>query len=168
MAVTINDIEALKNKQIYETSNEKVVLSRDYEKIIHSPQYTILGFLNGYMYVSKVSYLSKNTTDGNEIASIKVEVKHASFKEGLTFFYAYSDNIVYKITQNLEIEWEKEFEDEIQSITTDMRGDFYVTGVTSRDIRKYDSNGNEIVIIDGSDDPTKDVKLFYCFVSSGA
>ena len=168
MAVTINDIEALKNKQIYETSNEKVVLSRDYEKIIHSPQYTILGFLNGYMYVSKVSYLSKNTTDGNEIASIKVEVKHASFKEGLTFFYAYSDNIVYKITQDLEIEWKKEFEDEIQSITTDMRGDFYVTGVTSRDIRKYDSNGNEIVIIDGSDDPTKDVKLFYCFVSSGA
>ena len=55
MAVSINEIDALQNKQIYETSNEKVVLSRDYEKIIHQPQYSILGFLNGYMYSSTSS-----------------------------------------------------------------------------------------------------------------
>ena len=70
MAVNISDIEALKDKQVYETSNEKVVLSRDFEKIIHSPQYVILGFLNGYMYTSTTSYLSKSTIDGNEISSI--------------------------------------------------------------------------------------------------
>ena len=101
MAVSVSDIQALQDKQVYETSNEKYVLSRDYEKIIHSPQYTILGFLNGYMYCSKVSYLSKNTTDGEEIASIKLEVEHAAFVEGSSFFYAYSQNTIYKITENL-------------------------------------------------------------------
>ena len=37
MAVNVSDIQALQNKQVYETSNEKYVLSRDFEKIIHSP-----------------------------------------------------------------------------------------------------------------------------------
>ena len=37
------------------------------------------------MYCSTASYLSKNTLDGEEIASIKIEVEHASFVEGLHF-----------------------------------------------------------------------------------
>lgn len=168
MAVSVSDIQALQDKQVYETSNEKYVLSRDYEKIIHSPQYTILGFLNGYMYCSTVSYLSKNTTDGEEIASIKLEVEHASFVEGSSFFYAYSENTIYKITENLEVEWSFEIEDEIQSITMDIKGSFYVVTKNSRDVRKYDKNGSEIMMIDGSDDPTKEIRIYYCFVSKGA
>ena len=64
MAVSISDIAGLKDRKVYETSNEKIVLAKDYEKIIHSPLYTILGFLNGYMYSSTGNYLSKSTTDG--------------------------------------------------------------------------------------------------------
>lgn len=59
MAVSVQDIAGLKNKKIYETSNEKVVLSKDFDKIIHSPQYTVLGFMNGYMYASTGLYLVK-------------------------------------------------------------------------------------------------------------
>ena len=168
MAVNISDIEALKDKQVYETSNEKVVLSRDFEKIIHSPQYVILGFLNGYMYTSTTSYLSKSTIDGNEISSIQLEIYHASFNEGLGYFYGYSDNIIYKITESLEVEWSIELEDEIQSITTDIKGSFYVITKTSRDVRKYLNDGSEIIRIDGSDDPSKEIRLYYCFVSKGA
>ena len=168
MAVSINEIDALQNKQIYETSNEKIVLSRDYEKIIHQPQYSILGFLNGYMYSSTSSYLSKNTLDGNAIADVKISVEHASFYEGLTYFYAWYDNILYKINQNLEIEWTLELEEEIQSVTVDVKGSFYVIGKTSRDIRKYLDSGVEIAVIDGSDDPTKEVRLYSCFVSKGS
>ena len=168
MAVNVSDIQALQNKQVYETSNEKYVLSRDFEKIIHSPQYTILGFLNGYMYCSTASYLSKNTLDGEEIASIKIEAEHASFVEGSTFFYAYSENNIYKITQNLEVEWDMETEDEIQSVVMDIKGSFYIVTKNSRDVRKYSSDGSEIMMIDGSDDPTKEIRIYCCYVSKGA
>ena len=33
MAVSVNDIAGLKDKKVYETSNEKIVLTKDYEKI---------------------------------------------------------------------------------------------------------------------------------------
>ena len=168
MAVSVSDIKALQDKQVYETSNETIVLSRDFEKIIHSPQYTILGFLNGYMYCSTVSYLSKNTTDGEEIASIKLEAEHAAFVEGSSFFYAYSQNTIYKITENLEVEWSFETEDEIQSITMDIKGSFYVVTKNSRDVRKYNKDGSEIMMIDCSDDPTKEIRIYHCFVSKGA
>ena len=46
MAVTAKDIAGLKNKKYYETSNEKIVLMKDYEKIIQSPTYTVLRFIN--------------------------------------------------------------------------------------------------------------------------
>ena len=35
MAVSISDIAGLKDRKVYETSNEKIVLAKDYEKIIH-------------------------------------------------------------------------------------------------------------------------------------
>ena len=168
MAVSISDIAGLKDRKVYETSNEKIVLAKDYEKIIHSPLYTILGFLNGYMYSSTGNYLSKSTTDGEVIADVKVELEHATFSQGSTFFYAWAGNTVYKITQNLDIEWSKEFENNIQSAVMDVKGAVYIVLESGRDIRKYSTDGSEIAYIDGSDDPSKDVKLFNLFVSKGA
>lgn len=168
MAVSISDIAGLKDRKVYETSNEKIVLAKDYEKIIHSPLYTILGFLNGYMYSSTGNYLSKSTTDGEVIADVKVELEHATFSQGSTFFYAWAGNTVYKITQNLDIEWNKEFENNIQSAVMDVKGAVYIVLESGRDIRKYSTDGSEIAYIDGSDDPSKDVKLFNLFVSKGA
>ena len=168
MAVSVSDIAGLNDKKVYETSNEKIVLTKDYEKIIHSPLYTILGFMNGYMYSSNSVYLAKSTTDGEEIAQLKVELEHATFSEGSTFFYAWSANMLYKITQNLEIDWSKEFETDIQSAIMDVKGCVYVISVSSRDIRKYAPDGEEIAYIDGSDNPTRDVKLFNAFISKGA
>ena len=168
MAVSVSDIAGLKDKKVYETSNEKIVLAKDYEKIIHSPQYTILGFLNGYMYSSTGVYLSKSTTDGEVIADVKVELEHATFSEGSTFFYAWAGNTIYKITQNLEIEWSKEFENDIQSAVMDVKGAVYIVLQSGRDIRKYLDDGSELAYIDGSDNPTKDVKLFDLFISKGA
>ena len=107
MSISLNDINSLKNKKIYQTSNEKIVLTKDYEKIIHSPEYTILGFLNDYMYSSTGTYLVKSTLDGEMIAEIKIELEHATFTQGNTFFYAWINNILYKITQNMEISWSK-------------------------------------------------------------
>ena len=168
MAVSVSDITGLKNKKVYNTSNEQIVLTKDYEKIIHSPEYTILGFLNGYMYASKGIYLAKCTTDGESIAEIKIELKHATFSQGSSFFYAWIDNILYKITENIEIEWSKEFQDDIQSAVMDAKGSVYVVFKSGRNIYKYLDDGSELAYIDGSDDPSKDVKLFNVFVSKGA
>lgn len=168
MAVSVSDITGLKNKKVYNTSNEQIVLTKDYEKIIHSPEYTILGFLNGYMYASKGIYLAKCTTDGESIAEIKIELKHATFSQGSSFFYAWIDNILYKITENIEIEWSKEFQDDIQSAVMDVKGSVYVVFKSGRNIYKYLDDGSELAYIDGSDDPSKDVKLFNVFVSKGA
>ena len=79
MAVTAKDIAGLKDKKYYETSNEKIVLVKDYEKILHSPNYTILGFLNSYMYSSTGTYLIKSTNQGESIAELKIELDHAAF-----------------------------------------------------------------------------------------
>ena len=168
MAVSVSDITGLKNKKVYNTSNEQIVLTKDYEKIIHSPEYTILGFLNGYMYASKGIYLAKCTTDGESIAEIKIELKHATFSQGSSFFYAWIDNILYKITENIEIGWSKEFQDDIQSAVMDVKGSVYVVFKSGRNIYKYLDDGSELAYIDGSDDPSKDVKLFNVFVSKGA
>ena len=164
MAVSVNDITGLKDKKIYETSNEKIVLTKDYEKIIHSPQYTILGFLNGYMYSSTGNYLSKNTINGEVIAEIKIELEHGTFSQNNTFFYAWTCNALYKITQNLEIEWKREFEDTIQSAAMDIKGTVYIVLKSGRYIIKYDENGSEITRIDGSYDPSRDIKLFNIFI----
>lgn len=168
MAVTANDIAGLKNKKYYETSNEKIVLVKDYEKILHSPDYTILGFLNGYMYSSTGTYLVKSTDQGESIAELKIELDHAAFAETFSYFYAWKDKTVYKISVNLEILWSQSFEDYIKSITVDCKGAFYIVYKSSRDVRKFLPDGSELAYIDGSDDPSKDVRLYNCFVSKGA
>lgn len=168
MSVSISDIQSLKDKTVYETSDETIVLKRDFNKIIHSPQYIILGFLNGYMYTSRGTYIAKSTLDGNEIAEIRLEVEHGTFFEGVHYFYLWDENIIYRLNESLEIDWEIEIEDEIQSVVMDIREDLYVLTKNSRDIRKYLSDGTLLMYISGSDDPTKDIRLYNVFVSKGA
>lgn len=168
MAVTINDIASLKDKKIYDTSNENVVLTKDFEKIVHSPEYKILGFMNGYLYSSSGSYIVKSTLEGESIAELKLEAEHASFFEGQSYFYTFFENNLYQITQNMEIKWSRTFEDQIRSIAMDVKGSVYIVFESSRDIRKVLYDGSDLAYIDGSDDPSKDVRLYSCFVTKGA
>lgn len=168
MAVSVEDIAGLKNKKIYDTSNEKIVLAKDYERIIHAPLYTILGFLNGYMYASTGPYLTKNTLEGNSIVEIYLEVEHAAFYEGLPYFYAYMKNTIYKITENMEVEWSIELDDTVKSISVDLTGSFYVVFESSKTIVKFANDGSDIVHILESSDPTKKSKIHCCEPSKGA
>ena len=87
MAVTIDDIARLKDKEVYETSNEKIVLENNLRKVVTSPEFTILGFLNGYMYTRMGEYLTKHDLDGEIIGQIRIEeIEHASFREGSKSF----------------------------------------------------------------------------------
>lgn len=167
MAVSVQDINGLKNRDIYETSNEKIVLTKDFEKVVHSPEFKILGFLNGYMYTSSGEYLEKSTLDSNNIAQIKLEVDHAAFHEGFGFFYAYMDNILYKVTENLDVEWSMTFGDIIQTAEVDVKGAIYLVFESIRDIIKILPDGTDVIHLDGSDDPSKTVRLYDCFISDG-
>lgn len=44
MSITIDDIKALSNRTVIDTSNERYKLTKDLERIIHSPEFKILGF----------------------------------------------------------------------------------------------------------------------------
>ena len=167
MAVSVQDINGLKNRDIYETSNEKIVLTKDFEKVVHSPEFKILGFLNGYMYTSSGEYLEKSTLDSNSIAQIKLEIDHAAFHEGFGFFYAYMDNILYKVTENLDVEWSMTFGDIIQTAEVDVKGAIYLVFESIRDIIKILPDGTDVIHLDGSDDPSKTVRLYDCFISDG-
>lgn len=168
MAVSIDDIKSLEGKHVYQTSNDTMVLSRDYEKIIHNSEYRILGFLNNYMYYCSGSYLTKCTLSGDDIAEIKVDLEHCSFIEGNTSFYGFCENKLYLITENLEIEWTKEFDISIENIQMDIKTSVYVLFKSSRGVRKILKDGTEVTYIDSSDNPSKSVKLFNCLVSKGA
>lgn len=143
------------------------ILKQDFEKIVHSPEFKVLGFLNGYMYTSEGNFLSKYTLEGQEIAKISIEISHASFYEGQKFFYAWFENVLYKISPNLDIYWSKAFDLNIKSATIDYRGDCFLLFESSRTIRKILSNMNDSVYIDGSDDPTKNVVIHDIFITKG-
>lgn len=167
MAVQKEDIKLLDGKDIYDTSNEKYVLSRDFEKIIVSPEYKILGFLNDYIYSSSGEYLVKSNINGKDIAEVKLNIDHASFYEGLSIFYAYIDNILYQVSENLEIKWSKSFQSNIQDVVVDGLGNLYIIFESSRAIRKFLKDGTDLLYIDNSDDVTKTVKLYKQFITKG-
>lgn len=165
-----SDIKALdKNdyKEVISDDNTRV-LKQDFEKVVHSPEFKVLGFLNNYMYTAEGIYLSKSTLNGYEIAKMYLEVSHATFYEGCKFFYCWFENILYKITQNLEIEWSRSFDLQIKCVYMDCRGDCYLLFESSRTIRKILKNNEDSVYIDGSDDPTKEVLIQDLFVTKGA
>ena len=168
MAVSVNDINKLKDKTWYETSNEKIVLTKDYERIIHSPEFSILGFLNGYMYYTDTVYMGKATLEGNSIAEIKLDISNGSFMEGYEYFIGWYEKTIYKINDNIEVEWTLEFDDYIRDIVMDIRGDFYIIFENDRSVMKYTGKGEPIVYLEGTDDPAKEVSIYAIFVSKGA
>lgn len=168
MAISVSDIASLIGRDIYSTSSDTHVLTKDFEKIIISPEYTLLGFLNNQIYSSNGEYLVQSTNSGDEIARIRLEIEHASFIDGLSYFYAYMDNILYKIDESFEILWMIEFPDDIQSISMDIKGCLYILFQGSRTIRKYLPDKTELMMISDSDDVTKTVNLYNCFVTKGA
>lgn len=166
--IKVNDIKSLNNKDIYHTSNEKYVLTKDINKVIYSKEFKILGFLNNYMYTYDGIYITKRTIDnGNDIADIKVDIKHCSFIEGNEYFFAFSDRKIYKISENFDIDWVLEFDINIKKVIADLKGCIYVIYENINHIRKFLPDGNEIMYITASDDITKTVKLFDCFVTKG-
>lgn len=169
-AISPSDIKSLKDsKYVWSESEDKSkVLKKDFEKIIHSPEFRVLGFLNGYMFASEGIFLSKSTLDGKEIAKISIDVDHGTFYEGCKFFYVWHDNVLTKVSQNLEIDWSYEFDLNIKSVTTDCKGDCYILFEQSRTIRKFLSTGEDYLYIDGSDDSTKEIVIHDIFVTKGA
>lgn len=169
-AISPGDIKSIKDsKYVWSESDDKSkVLKKDFEKIIHSPEYRVLGFLNGYMFASEGIFLSKSTLEGKEIAKISIDVDHGTFYEGCKFFYIWHDNILTKVSQNLEIDWSYEFDLNIKSAAMDCKGDCYILFEQSRTIRKFLSTGEDYLYIDGSDNAAKEIVIHDIFVTKGA
>ena len=169
MSIALENLDIInKYPEIYNTSNEKHVLGKDFEKVLATPEYKILGFLNGYMFCSYGNYIARNTLNGVEVSRVSLECDHAAFFEGKKFFYTWYENKVTKIDINLNIIWDKTFEDNIESIAMDVYGSFYVIYETNRTIRKFSEDGDDIMFITESDDVTKKCKLYRVFVTPGA
>ena len=167
MSIAIDDIKALSNKTVIDTSNERYKLTKDLERIIHSPEFKILGFLNDYMYCSDGLYLSKCTIDGEEIAQLKVEIEHATFCNKSKLFYGFGGKILYQIDESLNIIWSKEFETDITSITMDPEGTVYVLFKDTCVLRKILVDKSEVFYINGSDSPVSTVRLQCMTLSKG-
>lgn len=168
MSIALDNLDIIKQyPEIFNTSNEKYVLGKDFEKILATPEYKMLGFLNGYMFCSYGNQIAKNTLNGVEISRVFLECDHAVFFEGKNFFYTWYENTVTKIDINLNIIWNKSFEDNIRSIAMDVYGSFYVIYETNRTIRKFTENGDDILFITDSDDVTKKCRLYKIFVTPG-
>ena len=166
--INISDLNILdKNKPIYHTSNDTHILYEENEYIVNSSNYKLLGFLNGFSYSNNEGYLLKSTLDGIPIHQIYVDVDNATFIEGMSYAYFFKDNILYKITENMSIEWEEIFDDTIRQVLLDKSGNIYILFENSRTIMKYDKNNNPIVYINDSDNPSNICKIYCGYLSEG-
>ena len=168
MSVSLDNLEIVKKyDNIYETSNETHVLGKDFEKVLATPNYKILGFANNYMYCNSNGYLVKNTLEGVEVSRVFLECDHAAFNKELDYFYTWSGKTITKIDSNLITDWSLTFEDKVSSIAVDIYGSFYVTFEVNRTIRKIDKNGNDIMFITDSDDVTKKCRIYKVISTPG-
>lgn len=167
--INYNDIESLKKQAIYPTSNEKYVLSKRSERVIRSPEYKILGFLNDFCYSYSHYYISKSNLDGVIISNtyIGTDIDHGSFNENVNFMYLYKDKKFYKMDENLNIEWEEELDDYIRSITMDSNGHAYIVYQNSRIIHEYLPDRTRLRSFRDSDDVTNKTRIFKTFVNKG-
>ena len=167
-SIDLKNLDVLQDKIVYHTSNDKHVLAQDVERIIKEPEFTLLGFLNGYSYSSVSGYLTKDTLKGERIAQIDLEVEHGYFYEGLDIAYFTYGKTVYLVDENLDIRWYKEFNDYIRSISLDFYGNAYIIFMNSRLILKYDKNGNELLYMLDSEDVTRDQRIYKTFITPGS
>lgn len=167
-SIDLNSLNILQDKVVYSTSNNKHVLSQEYEKVIREPEYKLLGFLNDYSYSLVSGYVAKDTMDGDRIAEIYLEVDHGYFYEGLNFMYFTHDKTLYCVSENLEILWQKEFDDYIRSVTVDIYGSCYILFKNSRLILKYLKTGEEVLYLLESEDVTKEQRLYASYITTGS
>ncbi|MDD3122074.1 MAG: hypothetical protein PHC62_01000 [Candidatus Izemoplasmatales bacterium] len=167
MAITPNDLQILNNKEIFETSSDKFILSEDYEMIFRDPEFRVLGFIGNNMYTYTEGYVSKYTTDGKFISKIMIEVEHGAFHENAPFMYLFYEYTVYKVTKNLVIEWSITLEDYIRHINMDSAGDFFVLFQNSRSVHKYNREGKLLLYFNQNEDASKTTRLYRTFVTKG-
>lgn len=167
-SIDLNSLDILQGKVVFPTSNNKHVLSQEYETVIREPEYKLLGFLNNYSYSAVSGYLAKDNLEGNRIAEIYLEVDHGYFYEGLKFMYFTNDKHLYCIDENLNILWQKEFDDYIRHVSVDIYGSCYIVFKNSRLILKYLKTGEEVLYLLDSEDVTKEQRLYSSFVTTGS
>lgn len=166
--INFEDLNVLKDKIIYATSDDKYVVYEDKEEIVNSVDYKLLGFQNNYSYANSGGYLVKSTLNGDEIAKILLDVDYGVFKENFEYMYFFNERYLYKVTERMEIEWELTFDDYIRNIIVDNYGSIYILFKNSRTIRKYSKDKEYIYFLDQSDDPTRYCRLYTGWVSEGS
>lgn len=166
--INLEDLDVLKDKIVYATSDDKYVVYEDGEDVLNVVNYSLLGFQNGYTYANAGGYLVKSTSAGAEIARLNLDVEHGVFKENFTYIYFYTDRTIYKIKENMLIDWELTFDDYIRAVIMDNYGSIYILFKNSRAIRKYSNTGEYILYLNESDDPTTYCRLYTGFVSEGS
>lgn len=168
MSIDYKDLEVIKDKPSFKTSNEKFVLTQECETVIRSPEYKLLGFLNNYSYSYSYYYLVKSTLYGTEIGRVYLEnIRHGVFQENIPFMYFHTDNIIYKVDENLNILWEIETDDYIRAITMDTAGNLFVVYMNSRSIHKYLPDGKLLVSMTGSDTIANKCRIFKTYIDKG-
>lgn len=165
--INVSDLEILKNKPIYDTSNDTYVLYEDKETILAMSEFKLLGFQNGYSYSNDAGYLMKGTLYGAPVHEILLDVDYGVFKEGFSYMYFYKDKTVYKVNERMEVEWSLTFDDYIRQVIMDNSGSIYILYINSRSIRKYGKDGDYKYYMDDSDDPTHYTRLYCGYVSEG-
>ena len=167
MSISIDDIRILDNKNVFDTNNEKYVISEEFEKLFMDPEFKILGFIEKYMFVYASGYICKYTMDARLISKIYLQTDHGTFCDNVPFMYVFCNNEVHKVTKNLIKEWSVDIGDDIQSILMDSAGSLYIITQNSRNIYKYNKDGNLIVYLHNTMDIEKECKLYDMFVSKG-
>ena len=113
MSISPNNIEILENKNIIPTSNDKYVISEDYDLIFTDPGLKVLGFIKDRMFIYTNNYISKYTINGNFISRLYIDVEHGTFNDNVPFMYLFNENKLYKVSENLDLEWTVETDDNI-------------------------------------------------------
>lgn len=166
--INLEDLEILKDKVIYNTSNDEYVLYQKNERSLSAVDYRLLGFLNGYCYSYEDHYLVKSTLDQIEISRIYLdEIEVGVFYEGLSYAYFYTENTIYQVDEDLNIRWSITFDDDIRQAVMDAYGHVYILFMNSRVIRKYSNEGEYILYLNDSDTPSKYSRLYAMFISKG-
>lgn len=166
MSISSEELDVLRNKVVFDTTNEKYVLSQDYEKVLHSSEYKVLGFHKNTFYSISDGYVEKNTIDGVAFAQAKLDIDHGSFHEQSDVFYLYKDKNLYCVNTNLEVLWHKECADTIQSVKTDYSGYAYVLYRNITSYEKIKKDGTSIMTVATSYDPSKKCTAYSQFLTS--
>ena len=160
----INVDEFLKDGYL-PTSSDKYFINEEYSMIFRDPEFKILGFIDNFMYVYTDNYVSKYTDNGKLISKIRLEVQHGTFDRNVSYMYLFCDKTVYKVSKNLDIEWEITLDDYIRFIKMDTVGNLFILFQNSRNILKYNKDGKQILMLNVSDDTN--TKIYRIYISEG-